>query len=252
MRKLVFLIGLFCCALFGSAQIPKGYYLPFEIQYSNQIVKDASLAPVSYSGSAGSLSTGFVHQGKRFFEQLEIRATSGLLFSDISKEQASTALLLGARTNYKIGYKVWSKNSYVFYVGLAALNSFDYREINQYSNNSFNFQAAFGVGPFLTTQKSFALFRQSFNVNYQLSIPVVAYVLRPGYVKPSIANQLGYMALEGWKNYVQLDSKVSLQWLISTENYLCLNYQWEYFQLDRPNKIQLAQHSVGVSLLTHL
>lgn len=251
--KIRVFIAFFCgCYFLSSAQIQKGYYLPFQLDYSLQVVKDASLAPVSYSGIAGSLATGFVHQGKRYVQSLEIRASSGLLFSDVSMEQASSALLLGARANYKIGYQVWSKNGYVLHVGLATLNSFDYREINQYSNNSFNFQAAFGLGPFFNVQKSFTFFKQFFNVNYQLSLPVAAYVLRPGFVKPSIAEQFGYMAFEGWQNYFQLDSKASLQWQISSENYLCLNYQWEYFQLNRPNKIQLAQHYIGLSLLTHL
>jgi hypothetical protein len=243
---------MFISALGLQAQLQNGYYLPFYLGYSNQVVKDASLSPVSYSGSLGSIASGFTHQGKNWIDGLTVLGHSGILRSDIAPEEASNVLLVGARVSYKIARRFATISGFELYAGLSSISSWDYREVGRYANNSFNFNGFFSLGPYVSTQKNFELWGQQFNMQYELSLPVASYVLRPSYIKPQTGGDFGYSGIESWGDFFQVDSKCSLFWQISEQNYLCLSYQWEYTQLNLPNKIQLAQHFIGLSTITRL
>ena len=217
--KLLLLLGLFFTISKSSAQIYDGHYLPFGLGYSHQTVKDNSFSPVSYSGHLGSISTGY------------------------------SAISISARLIYRMSYKVYEKRNWHFFAGLVNHNIWDYRDISSFSNNSFNFNGFFSAGINLSTQKNFELWNQNFGFQYTLAIPFVTYALRPGYIKPFLAEEIGSQDFYFWSDYFALDSKTELFWKINSNNLIRLTYQWEYSQLDELNKVQVAGHHLSLSTI---
>ncbi len=249
--KLVLLFLL--SALLGHAQLERGYFLQYHLGGALQIVKDASLSPVSYSGPLGNLGIGFKHFGKHWVESFSLHGSGGLLRGDVNPGATGSALLINARIDYQLGYKLYRKNRWQVHAGLGNINVWDYRGVNQYANNSFNYNAFFSLGPYASLQKGFTLWNQQFNLQYETTLAAISYVLRPAYVRPALSGQnFGYQEFAFLGDLVHWQNKTELYWKISTENHLALGYRWEYMQLDVPNKIQLAQHYLTLSILTKL
>jgi hypothetical protein len=251
--KALFSVLVLLCGWHTSAQSLKGYYLQYHLGGARQIVKDQSLSPVSYSGSLGTMGIGFRHFGKRWLENFSLYGSGGILTNDVTPDAPGSALLLNARVDYQVAYRVYTKNLWAIHAGLGNINVWDYRGVNQYANNSFNYNAFFSAGPYASFQKGFSLWNQEFNLQYETTVALISYVLRPSYVRPSISGRnFGYEAFASLNNMFHWQNRTELYWKISTENYLLLGYRWEYMQLEVPNKIQLAQHYITLSMVTKL
>ncbi len=242
----------FIAFVFCDGQVAKGHYLTYHLGYAYQVVKDGSLSPVSYSGHLGNLGIGFKSFGKRWNDELELHGSGGILSPDVNPEAPASALLIGGRLNYRIGYRLLKRRKWQLHGGLSSINIWDYRDVRQYANNNFNFNGFFALGLHASAQRHFTLFAQNFTLQYQLALPLVGYVLRPGYIKPSTAGETGYKSFESWQNLFMWENKTELYWQLSAENYLALAYRWEYAQLELPNKIQLAQHYIHLSFISRL
>tara|TARA_R110002072_G_scaffold158421_6_gene309363 strand:+ start:1810 stop:2577 length:768 start_codon:yes stop_codon:yes gene_type:complete len=248
--KLLLLLGLFFTISKSSAQIYDGHYLPFGLGYSHQTVKDNSFSPVSYSGHLGSISTGYYSQTKNWLSLLDISGFGAFLYPNVNRENNSnSAISISARLIYRMSYKVYEKRNWHFFAGLVNHNIWDYRDISSFSNNSFNFNGFFSAGINLSTQKNFELWNQNFGFQYTLAIPFVTYALRPGYIKPFLAEEIGSQDFYFWSDYFALDSKTELFWKINSNNLIRLTYQWEYSQLDELNKVQVAGHHLSLSTI---
>ena len=106
----------------------------------------------------------------------------------------------------------------------------------------------------LTDQHSFfsgllPFFNKNFVIQYDLGLPFGTYYLRPGYVKPFLAEKLSSKGSAFWGDYYLLDSRTDLIWLLPNGNQLRLSYNWEYTQLDVLNKLQTGLHQISLSTI---
>lgn len=248
--KTIQLLILLVISLPLSSQIFEGHYMPFGLGYAVNTVKDDALSPVSYSGNLGSLSSGYYYQNKKWISTLDLSGFGGIMLPNVNRENNPNQLTaISGRANYSLSYKVFEKDDWHFFAGLLSHNIWDYRDVNRYSNSSFNFNGFFSAGIQLTVQKPFKLWNNNFGFQYSFGLPVGAYAWRPGYIKPFLANEFGTKEFYFWGDYYAIDSKTDLLWKINEANFIRLSYQWEYTQLNPVNKIQAANHFVSLSTI---
>lgn len=248
--KTILLGGLFIVSINIKAQIYEGHYIPFGLGYSFQTVKDQSMSPVSYSGNLGSLSTGYYYQNENWLSLFDISGFGAFLYPNVNRENNSnSAISISARASYSMSYKVYEKGGWQFFAGLLSHNVWDYRDISSFSNNSFNFNGFISGGINLVSQKNFQLWNQKFGFQYSLGVPFSTYALRPGYIKPFIADEIGSQEFYFWGDYYALDSKTDLFWRMNANNFVRLSYQWEYNELMALNKVQVASHFLTLSII---
>ena len=245
---------LICALLFVSttisAQILEGHYLPFGLGYVYSTVKDQALSPVSYSGNLGSISGGYHYYNSKWISAFDISGFGAIIHPNVNRDDnPNSALAISARANYSLSRKVFEKNDWHFFAGIISQNFWDYRDVRRYSNSNFNFDAFFSLGPIITIQKPFSLWKQNFGIQYTLAVPVVTYAWRPGYIKPLLAGKISNKEFYSWGDYYNLDSRTELYWKVSHDNYIKLSYQWEYTQLNPINKLQMANHILTLSTL---
>ena len=222
--------------------------MPFGLGYGFETVKDASLSPVSYSGSLGSISTGYYFQNEKWISQFDIAGLVGYQYPDVNRESGyrETLTILG-RGTYNLSRRVFVKNDWTFFAGILSHNTWDYREHSRYGNSSANYTGLFSFGPVVTVQKPFELFSKNFTFSYSLGLPFGTYYLRPGYVKPYLNESIENRGFAFWGDYFALDSRTDLIWTLKSGNQLRLSYNWDYSQLDLLNKVQLATHQISIS-----
>lgn len=244
------LLGFLSFVLSSNAQVFEGHFMPFGLGYTFQTVKDQSLSPVSYSGHLGSLHSGYYYQNKNWISRFDLNGFGAFIYPNVNRENnTNSALAISSRAIYSLSYKVVNLNSWHVFAGLSSHNSWDYRDVSNFSNSSFNFNGFFSAGPIITTQKSFFLWKQAFGFQYSITLPVATYAFRPGYIKPFLAEEIASKEFYFLGDYYSLDSKVELLWKLASNNQLRLSYQWEFSELDALNKIQIASHFITISTL---
>ncbi len=242
-----------CASLFSivlQAQLPEGFYLPFGFNYTHETVKDQSLSPVSYSGHLGGLQLGFYYQNSHWLSEFDLAVSGAYQYPDVARDQSrSETISILSRGSYALQYKVWSQNSYHLFVGLISDNLFDYRNHNRYSNSQDNYIGSFSAGPLITLQKSIRLWQQDFVLQSAAGLPVATYYLRPGYIKPYTNYEIGEKSFAGWGDFFLIDLKTQLIWLFENQNQLRISYNWEYAELNKLNKVQLAGHQLALNFV---
>lgn len=242
----VFLFLMVCST--AVAQDLRGHFMPFGLGYSFEVVKDASLSPVSYSGSLGNIKLGYIHQNDNWLSSFDLFGIGGFQKPDINREgNLSRTITFGGRLTYSLSYKVNKSSDWSVFAGLTSTNIWDFRIHNRYNNSSSNYVGLFSMGLIGTVQKPFEFIGQNWAVQYSLGLPVGAYYLRPGYIKPFFNDGIGSKGFAFWGDYFQLDSRTELIWLRPGGNQIRLSYYWEYAQLDPLNKVQLGGHHLTIS-----
>lgn len=222
--------------------------MPFALGYGFETVKDASLSPVSYSGSLGKAQLGYYFQNEKWVSMLDIAGLSGFQYPDVNREDNNrkTLTILG-RGTYHLSRKFYQKNDWTLFAGILSHNTWDYRDHYRYSNSSTNYTGLFAFGPVLSVQKPFESVSKNFVFSYQFGLPVGAYYMRPGYVKPFLNQEIANKGFAFWGDYFAMDMRTDLIWVLPSGNQLRLSYNWDYSQLDLLNKVQLATHQLSIS-----
>lgn len=248
---LIFLFTAFLCCPVAKAQSMNGHFLPFGLGYARETVKDNSLSPVSYSGSLGSITLGYYYQNQNWISMLDISGMAGFQHPDVSTDESikrETTTGLG-RASYRLLRRIITYKGFRLYGGILSHNLLDYRQHNRYTNSSENYAALFSYGPAFLLQRPFTVFNKNFVIQYDLGLPFGTYYLRPGYVKPFLAEKLSSKGSAFWGDYYLLDSRTDLIWLLPNGNQLRLSYNWEYTQLDVLNKLQTGLHQISLSTI---
>lgn len=249
MRNIFAIVAIILC-LTSNAQQFYGSYMPFGLGANLSISKDDALSPMSYSGVLGQMESGYLYQNKNWISSFSLSGSGGIQKPDVNRENhPSSTLSISARARYSLSYRITAIKSWQVFAGISSLNLWDYRGHERYSNSSFNFSGIFAAGPVFTAQREFKLFNKNWGFQYDLTVPVGSYVFRPSYIKPYFSNEIGYKSFEFWGDYFHLDSKAQLAYFLPNGNQLRLIYNWEYAQLNIPNKMQHARHSLVLSTL---
>lgn len=225
----------------------EGHFMRFGLGYSYQSVLDQSMSPVSYSGHFGHIKIGYHDQNERWLSEVDINAALGLQKPDVNQEESNSQTLSSlVRLRYSLLRKWGDWGDWRVLAGLSSLNRLDFRSHNQYVNSQVNYTSIFALGPAAGLQREFALFHENWGVQVFMDLPLAAYYLRPGYIKPFFNDQLGSKGFVGWGNYFQLNTRSDLIYYLGNGNQLRLSYDWEYTSLKPLNKVQTGTHQISV------
>lgn len=246
--KNLYLSAVFSILFILAKAQPSGHYMPFGLGYGFETVKDAALSPVSYSGNLGRISIGYYYQNEKWISMLDIAGLAGEQYPGINSDigYRSTFTILG-RGTYHLSRRVYHNNGWNIFAGILSHNTWDYREHSRYSNSTTNYAGLFSLGPVITLQKPFTLYKNNFTFCYQLGLPFATYYLRPGYVKPFLNQSIYNKGFAFWGDYYTIDSRTDLIWSFKNGNQIRLSYNWDYSQLDLLNKLQLGTHQISIS-----
>ncbi len=220
-------------------------------------LKDQFLSPLKYSGM-------YLSMDRTAYRQLpgKLRKTRLITHSTgLSNGLNDNSLLqTGFEYNYAWFFPVGRVNAgkTSFYAGAMATGLFNLKIHLGNVNNVLSYDVAVSLGPVGMAQRRFRLFRRTFMLTEELSLPVVSVMARPPYAWP-----LPYFSEEGgrftdalqvgsWNRFMRIQNQVSLDFYLKQKkrrklvglNAYRLTYQWNYQQMNRPNKLQTGMHSL--------
>lgn len=227
-----------------------GDYIQFSLGYSYQQVKDASLSPLTYAGNMGNIGLGYIYQSAKWRNSIYIMGFGAFQNpQQRAPDNSSRVTTFAGRLHYRLSYRVWQHHKWRLYAGVASTNVWDYRTHNRFGNSSENFTGLANLGPTLHLQRPFDLWGQKWQARYTLDLPVAAYVVRPGFIKPLLIEEPSVQEWAFWGDYSSVFSTLKLAWLLDNGNQILLSYQWEYATYKPLNKVQLAGHHLALSAL---
>lgn len=241
--------------LFGSlsvhAQVAAKDYLEFSLGYTYQKVKDASLSPLTYGGHLGHIGLAYRSLSDRWRNEVQLQGFGAKQYPlQGSPDNFSETLTFAGRLHYRLSYKLsQAPGGTTIYGGIASNNLWDYRSHNRFGNSSENFTGIAAIGPSAQIQKTFHFWQQHWQLEYVLDLPLAAFVIRPGFIKPLLNDEPSTQEWAFWGDYFGLFSTTRWAWLLPNGNQIALSYQWEYAAYQPLNSVQLAGHHLALSTL---
>lgn len=252
--KIFLALSLLLCSGHISAQALQkfeGDYLPFGMGGSYSVFLDNFNSPLVYQAWNALLQSGYYYQDEKWQNILYLNGGLGLATPRLSEASRSQYTNYLADISYHLRYRVWKSEKQQAFAGLANLNTWAYRQHNRFRNSSETFTGLFSFGLSGNYQRHFNL--NLFSKNYQFgldftaNLPLASYVIRPGYVTQTIADEPAVKELRWFDDIVQVNMQTELVWFRKNGNQLRLSYRWDYAQVEAPNKTQQATHQLFIS-----
>lgn len=267
-KPLLFLLA-FACSTFVYGQDKDSldikaqkhkFYLSLGSGYTHQSVRDQGISPLRYDGSQATFLGELVDKTRFGEHSLQGRFD----FGEITSEQSGASMAI-YRGSGSYRYLRTLKKTPLKKLNLSVGGSFEgYWNLRQhlsFSNNAYNNEFYLNLGPSARAAYSFGLFRQKFGVTYTAQMPLVNYVVRPGfsgtYFDDFVNNQTegikgalksGYFA--GMKQYFRFQNELNLEYFLKGGNGLKLGYIWDYYSLKSNfNPINAGYRTIQLSLI---
>lgn len=211
-----------------------------------QVRKDNLFSPLRYEGIGGELHLGTEHISEKWFKQVDIWGSFNQSRSYVTKGYNYFAYLFRAGLSYAAMHRILPDNKQLrWYVGGSVFSNGNGQLYLANVNNELSYDIPTGVAAATFMQKNFRFWRKNLVASTQLSVPLVAYNLRPTYIGFSNDNflsaQTGVVALP---KLLQLDWRWSVEYPLSNGNKFRLTYRWEYLDDRQKGRLQLGTQTV--------
>lgn len=211
-----------------------------------QMRKDNLFSPLQYEGIGGELHLGTEHISERWFKQVDIWGSFNQSRSYVTKGYNYSAYLFRGGLSYAAMHRVLPDNKqFRWYVGGSVFSNGNGQLYLANVNNELSYDIPTGVAAATFLQKNFRFWRKNWVASTQLTLPLVAYNLRPTYIGFSNDNfltaQTGIVALP---KLLQLDWRWSVEYPLSNGNKFRLTYRWEYLDDKQKGRLQLGTQTV--------
>jgi hypothetical protein len=145
------------------------------------------------------------------------------------------------------------------YAGVTLRGRGVYNNILDIGNNSENYVILNNLGPTAMLHYTFYLWKKWWNIEWQLSIPLMSYYISPDWAVNTPNQGLGSSDFVFVPNFYEIDSQLRLILPLGNKNKLSFTYAWDYYNLSdveasgiNKNIIQSASHSLFLSLIFNL
>ncbi len=229
------------------------FHLKFGAGFGLQTYRDDAMSPLLYDG----VQIG-TYAGAEWRKQKGIFQIDGLFWlGEASAEQS------GATTdNYTFGVngsylRHLNTVNWRFSVGGAISTWGSFREHASLINSDYFYDVFFSVGPSGAVEKAFRFLKRDWQINWQLSVPVLTYGLRPNYsgLEEAPPNDNSFDAeLEAAKVgtfnvLTNVKSRLELAYPLQNGNRIGLLYYWDFYQSNiEPHSVKQAMQSVQLNL----
>lgn len=214
---------------------PKEYFLIRDLGVFNHKVKDLGASPLIYGGPGLHIHSGMLYYNENVFSSFQIGGHASLIAPKLFPEDTrSFAGAFRLNLNYEFLLRALKeKESWQFYVGPSLIADANMRVHALYSNNIMNYDGILGLG-LNTFVRKYLGEDHRFSIDHHLSLPVYSLVIRPEYTLPFYFNASTQMI----GTLVYIDSKTQLSYYLKNGNVLQLGYDWLFYQIKEPNKVQ--------------
>lgn len=238
-------------------------------------VTDNATSPLLYKGFVfPAAKLDYLVHSERIIKTLEADFSYGNLFTRTETpwyDPANTSYFAAMRFNILYSIMKLASEKINWYIGPEVNINGHFRVNYKYGNSAFTFDNYNGAGfatrfefPFSHKARKVKLWFMNFNrrdrdlrLSWQLSMPVVSYMIRPTYVTitnfidPDLQTSISSEQTDGGF-FVPLNirSQTELYYTLHNQNELKISYIWNFYNHDPGyNKVQSAYHGLLFSFL---
>ena len=216
-----------------------------------QARKDNLFSPLTYEGIGGEMHIGSERISERWFKQFDMWGSYNKARSYVTKGYNYSAHIFRGGLSYAAMHRILPDNKLCqLFVGGSVFSNGNGQYYLGNVNNSLSYDFPSGIAAGAFVQKNFRLFRRNWVASSQLSLPLVAYNLRPTFIGFSnedfLTTQTGFVAIP---KLFQLDWRWSVEYPLSNNNKLRLTYRWEYLDDKQNGRLQLGTQTLLVQSL---
>ncbi len=236
----------FCTRAQNLQPLEKERAFTFGIGGTWQIRKDNLMSPLAYEGIGGELHLGAERQSERWFKQFDSWGSYNKVRTYVAKGYNYSAHAFRAGLSYAMMHRVLADDKrFRWYVGGQVFSTGNGQYYLASVNNGLSYDIPTGIGAATYFQKGFRFWRKNLVLSSQLSLPLVAYNLRPTYIGFSNDNfltaQTGLVALP---KLLQFDWRWSVERPLSNGNKIRLTYRWEYVDDKQKGRLQVGAQTI--------
>jgi hypothetical protein len=156
--------------------------------------------------------------------------------------------------------KHWNAQKLLLYAGGAWNNLIALRIHQRYVNNDINYDFSSSLGATFSLLYSFNLKKRTFLLNSEITIPFVAFNIRPSFassIPDGFINQKGSNIkaffhsgmIQSFGGFFRLRNAYTLEYVLFNDNRLMLGYTWDYYCIKKYYKSQAGVHFLLLGLL---
>lgn len=250
-------------------------YLGLGLGFSHIKVVDNTTSPLMYKGFQMPYSSlGYLIHSKKRIKTFEIDFSFGFLKSRTNTpwyDPQNTSFYTNIRYNILYYLRSFSKERINWYIGPEFNINGHFRINYKYGNSAFTFDNYNGAGiatrfefPFSWKGRKYRFLGKDRNrrdrnlrLSWQLSTPVVSFVIRPTYVTitnfidPELQTKITSEHITGgFFVPFNLRSQTELYYILHNQNMFKLSYVWNFFSHDPGyNKVQSAFHGLYLAFI---
>lgn len=230
-------------------------------------VRDFAASPLRFGGLGVYGQLGYEWNNKIKFQNIRLNfQTSGL---NNSTSYRSDTRAYGGKISYSYLRRIGSAKQLGFRLGGIVDIWGNARVKQQRKNNPVSYDAGASLTLATHFSKHVSVSKSILQLDYSLAVPVLTYLIRPAYGVPYPKNYLedgvynpkdegiaGPFLKSGslvtFNDFFRVQSNVTITYPIKSRNALRLGYGWDFYSIQSLKKVQLADHTVSLSLLINL
>jgi hypothetical protein len=249
-KKLLLIACLSFCITGINAQetqpIERERFFTTSIGGTWQARKDNLFSPLTYEGIGGELHLGSERISEKWFKQIDVWGSYNSVRTYVTKGYNYSAHVFRAGLSYAAMRRVLGdEKRFRWYVGGSVFSNGNGQYYLANVNNELSYDVPTGLAAATFLQKNFRFWRKNLVASTQLTLPLVAYNLRPTYIGFSNENfltaQTGFVA---FPKLLQLDWRWSVELPLSNHNKLRMTYRWEYLGDRQKGRLQMGTQTL--------
>lgn len=224
--------------------------------------QDLRMSTLAYAGPNFILNIGHNRFADKFNEYTEGSFSVGNLSRHAFENDNPNLFYFSGRINYRYERLLASisNQQFKYYLGGQWSNFATFRIHRLYTNNSFNYEfiSSLDVAPAIVYHSK--LGENQLQLRGAISLPIVAAVVRPGYVstqpEPYLQTDSWKKAffecidITSWNRYFNFNAQFAASYFLANGNGLRLTYHWEYYHYNRITINKVSNRNHGLSLAT--
>ncbi len=214
-------------------------------------ITDQTFSSLPYSGITAGASIGVKYKSKGLIHSLDIAYTSGI-FKATHNEESPQLNNRYANVNYTLLAQLSPATVSHLYISAGAGINVLYanRIYSGFVNSHTTFEFASSLSFATLLQYKIGEASNGFFIYDKLQVPVIAYLVQPSFGDNNltVSNKASFYNKDfvSVSSFVRLKNQFGFGKTIDNKQQLSLNYQWDYYHLQKEREVRSAVHSIAI------
>ncbi len=243
----------------GLAKQPRQTFLTLGGSVGSLTQQDAALSPLRYSGAAVGANGELRAYSRDVFVHIGSNVAFGVLFPVVGRERNLNSSISALQTNSfaSVAFDVLHSEDRTMrlYAG-GLLNVMVNAKLSAVFGNSASvFDVYASLGAMAHWEQDFRFLSKQWRGTSQIRLPLAGFAARPYYsttFRSAAANDNIFAAIDvqgaSIFNFPSVMWRTSLDYMLTTGNWLSLAYEWDFYDYNRFNRVQNARQAVSLTL----